>query len=116
MTTSLPYVPPAPTEETSRNRHPHTTTDHHHHHLDHEVRRMTLNDDTALPPDISPPSPVRRHPRSRRLLSQQQPVRYSFADSDEDENPGRGENEDDPIAWALASRSGINQSKIVRCN
>ena len=46
-----------------------------------------------------------RPPRPRAGRHQQQasqPVRYSFAESDDDS----GEKEEDPIAWALASRAG----------
>jgi len=63
--------------------------------LDQEVRRISLNDQ---PPNFSPARP----PRTRQLSSStQQPVRYSFAESDDEEAK-----EEDPIAWALASRSG----------
>ncbi|XP_066918840.1 WD repeat-containing and planar cell polarity effector protein fritz homolog [Clytia hemisphaerica] len=66
--------------------------------IDQGVRRISLNDH---PPNMSPLRPPR--PRNGHQQQQpQQPVRYSFAESDDDS----GEKEEDPIAWALASRAG----------
>lgn len=39
--------------------------------------------------------------RRRQVKEEDEPVRYNFEDSDDDKV------EDDPVAWALASRSGM---------
>lgn len=86
-------------------------------HLDEDVRRMNLNDSLNsrsgghIPPSPTPSQEKPPHSPIRgehfRQLSTQ-PVRYSFADSEDEEN-------EDPIAWALASRSGkgMDTSHVV---
>lgn len=76
--------------------------------IDEDVRRMNLTENQKSHPNHTPPSLTSSDERTShsplrgehfRQLSTQ-PVRYSFADSEDEEN-------EDPIAWALASRSGI---------